>query len=271
MNTQRKRITLLLLAGMLGFSASCNTASDPNYAWLTGIANGTVTSTSSDPVPFSINVSDVTGDPAFMFDTTRTIPVFISVRDPISPLAGSLVQVLDMTNGATGAVIFQAVTNPDGTISGQFTINQTQQQVVILVTVNGQLLRIVVDISNVAEIRRFIFIEATVTPSIPIADRDGDGVADSQDAYPDDATRSSMVRIPGDSNYSIAYEDLYPVQGDADFNDYVVRVYNEEDLNAAGLVTRVRGSYTHIACGAGYKHRLMLQLPAGTGTYTLSV
>ncbi|MDX1960489.1 MAG: LruC domain-containing protein, partial [Leptospiraceae bacterium] len=68
----------------------------------------------------------------------------------------------------------------------------------------------------------------------------------------------------------VAFEDLYPQQGDADFNDYVVRVQNEEDLNSSGKIKRIRGTYEHIAKGAGYNHTLNLKLPEGvTGTYSL--
>ncbi|MCE9499394.1 MAG: LruC domain-containing protein, partial [Leptospira sp.] len=115
------------------------------------------------------------------------------------------------------------------------------------------------------QISRFLVVGAQITPII-ISDRDQDGVADSQDAYPDDPLRASLIRIPAESYYTIAYEDLYPKKGDADFNDFVVQVYNEQDLNAKGEIVRIRGHYTHVAKGAGYNHTLNLNFPGLRGS-----
>jgi len=73
----------------------------------------------------------------------------------------------------------------------------------------------VIDIMNVQEIRRFLYVEAQVTPVV-IQDADADGVPDDQDAFPLDPSRSAIVRLPASGAYTVAYEDLYPVQGDAD-------------------------------------------------------
>jgi LruC domain-containing protein len=93
-------------------------------------------------------------------------------------------------------------------------------------------------------------------------DTDGDGVRDSLDYYPEDASRAMMVRIPDDgSYYTVAYEDLYPKPGDMDFNDFVVKVRYEQDLNAKGESVRLRSFYQHIAKGAGYNHTLHQKIP----------
>jgi LruC domain-containing protein len=165
---------------------------------------------------------------------------------------------------------FFASTNAPGNVTGSFTYNINQPQVLITIYLNdGRSFSFQVDLTNVSEIERELLIQAdgSVTP-VAISDRDKDGVPDNLDAYPDDPTRSAVIRIPTDSYYNVAYEDLYPKQGDADFNDYVVKVYYEEDLNAAGDVVRIRGYYQHVAKGAGYNHTLRLKLPA-TGNYTL--
>jgi LruC domain-containing protein len=93
---------------------------------------------------------------------------------------------------------------------------------------------------------------------------------DAQDDYPTDPSRATLVRLPSSGQSIIAYEDLFPSAGDADFNDYVVRVTNEEDLDASGKIRRVRGSYTHMARGAGYKHTLHIKLPSAAFSYTLN-
>lgn len=259
-----------LLIGLLALSGltACGSSSDPNYQWLMGLASGQTGSGTSEPAAVNVTISDVNGDSAFLFDTTRAIPVFISVRDPIAPIAGSLVQILDNDGAGPGAVIFQATTSAEGNIQGSFTINRTTSTVTLVVTLtNGVTYRFEILVTSVQQIRRFIFVDAIVRSS-EFTDSDHDGVPDQFDAYPDDATRAARVKVPAESFYTVAYEDLYPVQGDADFNDYVARVMNEEDLNAAGQVVRIRGSYESVASGAGYNHRLLLNLPAGSGSYT---
>ncbi|EMJ56820.1 putative lipoprotein [Leptospira interrogans serovar Valbuzzi str. Duyster] len=91
------------------------------------------------------------------------------------------------------------------------------------------------------------------------------GIPDTLDTYPQDPTRSSLIRIPAEGVSTVAYEDLYPSAEDADLNDYVLHIHNEEDLNAAGDVIRLRGTYQHVARGAGYKHTFFLKLPVAVG------
>lgn len=63
----------------------------------------------------------------------------------------------------------------------------------------------------------------------------------------------------------MAFEDLFPNAGDADLNDYVLFFSIEEDMNAQGNISKIRGSYQHVARGAGYTHTLNLKMNAGTG------
>lgn len=252
----------------LAVTASCTSRDDAGFQWLLAVSSGTDGTGETAETPFSVNVADVSGDPDFLFDTTRDIPVFISVRDPVAPVAGSLVQILDNDGAGPGAVIFQATASADGTIQGSFTINKTTDTVTLVVTLpDGLKYRFEVVVTMVQEIRRFIFVSAIVR-SADFPDTDKDGVPDEFDAYPEDPVRAAKIRVPAESFYTIAFEDLYPVQGDSDFNDYVVRVVNEEDLNASGQVVRIRGTYEHVASGAGYNHRLFLNLHAASGTYT---
>ncbi len=57
-------------------------------------------------------------------------------------------------------------------------------------------------------------------------DTDGDGVDDENDAYPTDPDRSTDQYLPSENTYgTMAFEDLWPSEGDYDFNDMVVN-YN---------------------------------------------
>jgi LruC domain-containing protein len=71
------------------------------------------------------------------------------------------------------------------------------------------------------------------------------------------------LSFPGDSNANyavIAFEDLYPNPGDADYNDFVVRYSVTEDYNATGGLETIEMDFTPIARGAGFNHALKLDL-----------
>ncbi len=266
--SRRLVLTALLAATACGLTA-CTDAEDENYLWLLGLANPAAAageaSGESETVPFTIDVSDINGEPDFLFETTQTVDLFISVVDPVAPVSGSRVRVFELINGSTGEqTLFQAVSDPNGNVQGSFTVNRTTSTVVLEYNFAGQTYRQEVDITSVQSIRRTLNVFATVGPE-QIADADGDGIPDEDDAYPEDPTRATIVRFPSDGGvYTVAFEDLYPRQGDADFNDYVLALSYEADLTAAGDVPSLRGEYTHRARGAGYRHELRLTLAGFT-------
>ncbi|HBS04158.1 MAG TPA: LruC domain-containing protein, partial [Leptospiraceae bacterium] len=258
--TGKAGITLMTLFLMTGL-VSCNSSEDPNLTWLLGLADGTSQSTtgqvSSTEIPFSYNIDNIqqgTGD--FVFETNKSIPVEILVEDPDGGVQGTRVLIRD-ANGER--VLFRAVTDEAGNATGVVTVNQDEQSAVIEVEYNGQTLYVDLDITDVLQATVTVLVRVRADVS-EIADADGDGVPDNEDDYPQDPDRATVVRVPAEGFYRVAYEDLYPKRGDADFNDYVVQVYHEQDLNASGKLVELRSYYTHIAKGAGYDHTLHLAL-----------
>jgi LruC domain-containing protein len=268
------------------FQFFCETREQPNFKWLAGIALSTSAAgirntnasspnapVSANPAPaeltqdFAITVSDSVMSPIdFLFNTTVSPLIFISVLDPIgNPALGALVIIGDNNNES----FFRATVDQNGNVSGRFTVNATTNEVYLIVTYNGQTIKTKLDIKFSSQFTRVINFEVLSTP-IPIVDSDSDGVADEEDFYPNDPSRASKINYPSTGYYTVAYEDLFPKLGDADFNDYVVRVRYEEDLNATGNVVRIRGYYQHVAKGAGYDHLLKLNIPdIGNVDYTL--
>ena len=116
-----------------------------------------------------------------------------------------------------------------------------------------------------------------------LPDRDNDGVPDIYDAYPDDPDIAFTVRNPAAGSLTVAFEDLYPVPGDADYNDFVAEYFlienhksvvknpqtaeQEKDPVQIGL-TSLHGEATAKAKIAGYNHKfgIRLEFPGRTAT-----
>ena len=58
-----------------------------------------------------------------------------------------------------------------------------------------------------------------------LPDADQDGVPDVYDVDPLDPEVAFEVRSPATGNFTVAFEDLYPVPGDADYNDFVANYW----------------------------------------------
>lgn len=249
------RLLVFLLLPLL----ACTNREDPGFMWLIGLG-GVAAPAPQGEIPVSVNVSDVTGDPAFLFETTRNVGIYLTIRDPASAPTAAFVQIIETNGSQAGEVLFQAVPDPNGNVQGSFTVNQTTNQVTLRLSIAGQEQTWLVDIASVQEIRRYLFVEAELSEGF-IPDGDADGIPDAEDAYPQDPYRSTIVRLPAEGVYTVAYEDLYPTPGDADFNDYAAQIRYEQDLNSRGELVRLRGYVRHVARGAGYRHTLHLNLP----------
>lgn len=100
-------------------------------------------------------------------------------------------------------------------------------------------------------------------PVLPAGDvdSDADGVPDALDAYPQDPERAMVENVPGHGLNVIGLEDLYPVDGDGDFNDAVLAYRFQLVKDAAGNLREVLGSFHLLARGGSLIHRLGLHLP----------
>ena len=92
-------------------------------------------------------------------------------------------------------------------------------------------------------------------------DSDADGIPDTEDAYPNDYLRAYSSYYPSSEDWvTLAFEDNWPVVGDYDMNDLVVRERFETIYNAEGQITGFRLEGFIDARGADYDNGFALRL-----------
>ena len=92
-------------------------------------------------------------------------------------------------------------------------------------------------------------------------DTDGDGVLDSNDDYPNDSERAFDVYYPSkEGQGTLAYEDNWPIEGDYDLNDLVVKYRYKETRNSLGRIKGLNVIYTLVARGASRANGFALAL-----------
>ncbi len=98
-------------------------------------------------------------------------------------------------------------------------------------------------------------------PLANVEDADGDGVADADDAYPQDIHRAYTSVYPSANGFgTLAFEDLWPNKGDYDFNDVVVDYQINTVTNASNNVVELIAQFKLKASGAGFKNGFAFQL-----------
>lgn len=93
-----------------------------------------------------------------------------------------------------------------------------------------------------------------------ITDTDGDGVADDQDDFPNDASKAYLSYYPTTGRQTIAFEDMWPVKGDYDFNDMIVNSKMTLIKNASNEWVSAEVSLALDAFGGGIENGLAIQL-----------
>ncbi|MGC8865612.1 MAG: LruC domain-containing protein [Bacteroidales bacterium] len=89
----------------------------------------------------------------------------------------------------------------------------------------------------------------------PNSDGDGDGVIDSEDAYPADPKRAYNYYYPTNNTFStLAFEDNWPNKADYDFNDLVIDQRYKFVLNSQQKITDIYFDYKVRAIGASFKN-----------------
>ncbi len=101
----------------------------------------------------------------------------------------------------------------------------------------------------------------------PMPDADNDGVPDSSDDYPNDPNKAYNNFGPGENSYgTLAFEDLWPMKGDYDFNDVVIDYNYNVITNATNKVVEIEGKYIIKASGAGFLNGFAVEFPVNHST-----
>jgi len=79
----------------------------------------------------------------------------------------------------------------------------------------------------------------------PPSDSDNDGIADANDPEPLNSNVVSYQYTPAQNSWgTLAFEDLWPHQGDYDFNDLVIDYRFRESFNSDGRIIAIRCEFT---------------------------
>jgi LruC domain-containing protein len=98
----------------------------------------------------------------------------------------------------------------------------------------------------------------------PTLDADGDGVPDSYDDYANDNSRAFNNLIPSSGYSSLGFEDLWPGQGDYDFNDLVLGYRINTITNAQNKIVETKADFVIRAIGGSLRNGFGFQLTGCT-------
>jgi LruC domain-containing protein len=188
-----------------------------------------------------------------------------AVDDNATTQQGVPVNIPELSNDIQGtgaldptSVTFIPGTAPNPATVGTFTVNGITGLVTFTpvpsfigtTTIDYQ----VCDVNSLCDI-------ATITVIITATgDCDSDGVPDGDDDYECDPLRAFDNYFPANGYGTLAYEDLWPGQGDYDFNDLVVDYRFKMVTNASNHLVEVYATFVVKAFGASYHNGFGFQL-----------
>lgn len=239
-------LAVLLTAGCAVVTENGPVSSDP------GLSSG---------VPGSV-LAELTNDillpdGSFNFNTiaqVRARVAMVSGSDN-TPVGGARITVYDQDR----RVAAFAYTAPSGVAEFTITIPSALDNAEIVLThpdySNYSIT--VSDISAYEKIDRTLSFSAPQRVAVVVRpDTDGDGVPDDEDEFPEDPRYAHSIK----AEYTLAFEDLYPARGDADFNDGVVHLQLEERINGENGLAAILVTARALASGAGFNNQFAIRI-----------
>lgn len=93
-------------------------------------------------------------------------------------------------------------------------------------------------------------------------DSDGDNVPDDQDDYPNDPNKAFNNYTPFEGAFSsVAFEDLWPIKGDYDFNDLVMKMNYNSVTNGTNELVELKMKMVVDHIGASFTNGFGIELP----------
>ncbi|TGL88179.1 LruC domain-containing protein [Leptospira congkakensis] len=226
----------------------------------------------------TVVVVDQTNGGSFNFETNVTVPVTVVVGNESGPVANAPVTVTETITTGQPNVVGVGTTDSNGSVTIPISVPPTVTTVEISVIGVNPTTGEVVELNGTAPVQQpatggsgtvvvapVVNVDTTnfqpVNGCVQAVDTDCDGIANIYDEFPEDPSLATTARS---GRYTIAFEDLFPSAGDADLNDHSTVFSTEMDKTPANKVKVIRGTYTHVAKGAGYNHELRLSLNVTT-------
>ncbi|EMY59750.1 LruC domain-containing protein [Leptospira terpstrae] len=225
-------------------------------------------------------VVDQTNDGTFNFETNVTVPVTVVVENEAGPVANAPVTITETTTTGDPNVVGVGTTDSNGSVTIPISVPPTVTTVEVSIIGVNPTTGEVVEITGSAPVQQpstgsgsegtvvvapVVNVDTTnfqpVNGCVQAVDSDCDGIANIYDEFPEDPSLATTARS---GRYTIAFEDMYPSAGDADLNDHSTIFSTEMDKTPTNKVKSIRGTYTHVAKGAGYNHELRLSLNVPT-------
>jgi LruC domain-containing protein len=245
-----------------GTSSSVTVALTGATPWSGTLSDGTTFTSTTTPKTITLSptgtttytvatLTDANSCPTIAGDLTGSYTITMKAATPLISLPTGIYinqQSITITTSTSNATIKYTT---DGSIPSQS---------------NGILYSGAVIINTSSTLKAIAYKTAYTNSDISTAnytiliDTDGDGVIDSEDAYPNDSTRAFNNYFPAENKGSLAFEDSWPSKGDYDMNDVVVDYQFKNITNAHNQLVETFASFTLKASGASYNNGFGFQL-----------
>lgn len=217
-----------------------------------------------------VDMTNLKASDQFTWETSSTVNFTIKTLDNQGHAIPNIkISVFTDYKKLAGKEIFSGLTNDLGIYEIDYNIASIVDSLVITTYYNGFTNEVKAAIEN----NQVDYIFGGVSEPVnntkssvafkedPVEDTDGDGVADSEDAYPEDASMAFNNYYPSALSYgTLAFEDLWPSQADYDFNDLVIEYNFNSITNANNEVVKLEANFFVKNVGGSHRNGFAFEM-----------